>query len=59
MLKYVGKGNYLIGVPARDLSDEEVEKLGLDKKVLIKSGLYIEEKPKVEKPKFSKDKGGK
>ena len=52
MLKYVGKGAFLIGVPARDLTDEEIEKLGLDKKALIKSGLYEEDKPqsKAEKP---------
>ena len=54
MLKYVGKGAFLIGVPAHDLSDEEIEKRGLDKEALIKSGLYEEVQPK---PK--KDKGGK
>jgi hypothetical protein len=26
MLKYVGKGNWLPGIPARDLSDEDVKK---------------------------------
>ena len=57
MLKYVGKGAFLIGVPAHDLSDEEIEKLGVDKKTLIKSGLYKEEKPKKEYG--TRNKGGK
>ncbi len=42
MLKYIGDG-WLDGVPARDLSDEEVKQFG--KKRLIESGLYIEIKP--------------
>lgn len=37
MLKYVGDG-YLPGVPARDLSDEEVKRHG--EKRLLSSGLY-------------------
>jgi hypothetical protein len=43
MLKYVGNG-WIDGVPARDLSDEEVKSYG--KKRLVESGLYIEIKPK-------------
>ena len=39
MLKYIGNG-WIHGIPARDLSDEEVQKYG--KKQLIESGLYIE-----------------
>lgn len=39
-LKYIGRGEYLIGVPARDLTDEEVAKLG-GADWLIDSGLYI------------------
>lgn len=49
MLKYVGGGAFLIGVPARDLTDEEIEELGLDRKILIESGLYEEEPEKHEK----------
>lgn len=54
MLKYVGKGAFLIGVPAHDLTDEEIEKLqleklGLNKQILIERGLYVEEKPKPQK----------
>ena len=44
MLIYKGNGEFIAGVPARDLSDEEVKKY--DEKKLIQSGLY--EKPKKE-----------
>jgi len=40
MLKYKG-GGFLPGVPARDLSDEEVSRFG--KSGLLKSKLYVEE----------------
>ena len=42
MLIYKGNGGFIAGVPAMDLSDEEVKKYNENK--LIKSGLY--EKPK-------------
>ncbi len=38
MLKYIGQG-FLPGVPARDLSDDEVEQCG-GEEALIASGLY-------------------
>lgn len=49
-VKYVGKGAWLVGVPARDLNASEVKKYGVSK--LIESGLYaeIKRKPKVEEP---------
>ncbi len=49
-VNYVGKGAWLIGVPARDLSASEVKHYGQDK--LIASGLYVEvkRKPKAQKP---------
>lgn len=49
-MKYIGKGNFIVGIPARDLSAEEVKKYGKDK--LEKSGLYAENKrkPKAVKP---------
>lgn len=37
MMKYEGNG-WIDGVPARDLTDEEVKKFG--EKFLLKSGLY-------------------
>jgi hypothetical protein len=42
MLIYIGI-DFLPGVPARDLSDEEVKQFG--KVALLASGLYIEDKP--------------
>ena len=43
MLKYDGGGAFLVGVPARDLSDEEVKRYG-GKSYLLRSGLYFEVK---------------
>ena len=40
MLKYVGNGSWLPGVPARDLSDAEVKRFG--RAFLLESGLYTE-----------------
>ena len=39
MLKYIGPG-YIVGIPARDLTDDELKKLNL--KELIQSGIYTE-----------------
>jgi len=39
MLKYIGQGNFLAGIPARDLSDAEVKEYGGEIK-LISTGLY-------------------
>ena len=51
-MKYVGKGSFLVGVPARDLNAEEVKKFGEER--LLKSNLYEEVKRKskaeLEKP---------
>lgn len=49
-VKYVGKGAWLVGVPARDLNASEVKKYGVSK--LIESGLYaeIKRKPKADQP---------
>jgi hypothetical protein len=46
MLKYLG-GGFIRGVPARNLTDEEVKKYG--KARLLKSGLYKEVKTKAPK----------
>ena len=43
-MKYIG-GGFLQGVPARDLTEDEVRKYG--KSRLLQSGLYIEDAPKV------------
>jgi len=49
-LKYVGKGSFLVGVPARDLSASEAKRFGIER--LLNSNLYqeIKRKPKVEEP---------
>ena len=45
VLIYIGKG-FLPGIPARDLSEEDVKQYG-GKKLLLDTGLYAEpEKPK-------------
>jgi hypothetical protein len=42
MLKYIGNGSFIPGVPARNLSDEEASWFGVSK--LLETGLYVEEK---------------
>lgn len=42
MLKYIGNGNWLPGVPARDLADEEAAWLG-GVETLVATGLYEED----------------
>lgn len=56
ILTYIGRGDALIGVPARDLTEEDFAEraeswsaLGLTEAVILASGLY--EKPKTEQPK--------
>jgi len=39
MLKYRGQGDFRAGIPARDLTDEEVEKFG-GERFLLSTGLY-------------------
>ncbi len=43
-LKYTGRGEAFIGVPARDLTEEEVTTLSKDFNIqkMIDSGLYVE-----------------
>jgi hypothetical protein len=38
MFEYIGNGKFVRGIPARDLTDEEVKRHG--KKRLLKTGLY-------------------
>ena len=44
MLKYIGDGSFIPGIPARDLTAAEVKLYGKQK--LIDSGLYTEAKVK-------------
>lgn len=55
MWKYLG-GAFLPGIPARDLTDEEAKKYGLEK--VKKSNLYKHIKVKVKAPKESGAKEG-
>lgn len=50
-LKYIG-GGYFVGVPARDLTDEEAQRFG--RAQLLRSGLYAE--IKADKPKAAENK---
>ena len=43
MWKYNGNG-FIVGIPARDLSDEEAKKIGIDR--VKKCGLYTHKKDK-------------
>lgn len=48
MLKWIGKEKGLAGIPGipgRDLSEKEIDERGLDRKLLLETGLYIEDKP--------------
>ena len=49
-VKYVGKGSFIVGIPARDLTAPEVKRYGLER--LVATGLYTEiiRKPKAGKP---------
>jgi hypothetical protein len=38
-LKYVGKGDFMVGIPARDLFEWEVRALG-GERFLVETGLY-------------------
>ena len=46
-MRYIGSGRFLAGIPARDLTPQEVKEFGFYR--LIKSGLY--EEKYIRKPK--------
>jgi hypothetical protein len=39
MLKYIGNGDFVTGIPARDLTEDEVESFG-GEQALLATGLY-------------------
>ncbi len=47
-LKYIGRGAFLHGIPAWDLSELEVKEHG-GVEYLVGTGLYIDDKPKRKK----------
>ena len=53
-LIYIGRGDALIGVPARDLTEEDFKERELDEAELLKSGLYQKPDIKADKPKQKK-----
>ncbi len=48
MLKYIGDGTFAPGIPARDLTDEEVKEYG-GVALLTKTGLYQKPEEKLVK----------
>jgi len=62
-LQYVGKGGFILGIPARDLLASEIVEIEARlsyrnlKKFLVESGLYHEIKPKKETTSKKKGKG--
>lgn len=46
MLEYIGRGAFIVGIPARDLTEEEVKQHGGERK-LIATGLYRKPKRQV------------
>lgn len=55
-MKYIGNGEWLPGIPRRDLTAAEVEELGRD--YLLSTGLYAEEEKKPAKKKKAAKKDG-
>lgn len=41
-LRYIGQGSYLVGVPARDLAEDDLRELSYTRRELLRSGLYRE-----------------
>jgi len=50
MLKYVGGGRYIIGIPARDLEENEIKKLSITREELLKTDCYEEATETVKMP---------
>jgi len=48
ILKYIGDGSFLPGVPDRDLSEEDVVATGMEAEELVKTGLWV--KADLDKP---------
>ena len=40
VLRYIGNGSFIPGIPARDLTRDDLEHLETDVTVLLASGLY-------------------
>jgi hypothetical protein len=53
MMRYIGEGAFAPGIPARDLTDAEVNEFG--KETLLATGLYVEAEMKAQKIKSAKE----
>ena len=42
ILRYIGRGDWIFGVPARDLTARDFAERELDAEALVRSGLYVE-----------------
>jgi hypothetical protein len=50
MIRYTGDGQFIEGIPARDLTDEEFQALSQDKQELVRrSGLYVVARKRTQK----------
>lgn len=54
-MKYIGNGEWLPGIPRRDLTADEVKELGRD--YLLSTGLYAEKEKKPAKKAAAKKDG--
>ena len=44
MIKYIGTGDYFLGIPERDLTDEEFEKLSqAEQAMILASTIYVQD----------------
>ena len=41
-VKYKGNGAFILGIPAKDLTDEEIKGLGVNQSWLLETGIYEE-----------------
>lgn len=56
ILKYIGDGSFLPGVPDRDLSDADVVATGMEVEELVQTGLWV--KADLDKPSNKADMKG-
>lgn len=55
-VKYKQGSGFIVGYPARDLSDEDIQKLGTTEEALVKTGLYEKVQKRVVEDKLERRK---
>ncbi len=55
ILKYIGQGSYIPGIPDRDLTAADVAATGMTEKELLKTGLYKLAQPEAENKAMTKN----